>query len=268
MSVYRDDLVAAQQHINRLESEVERLRAPDPKNAVVCDETVFESPAQSGLVGNSFGSGTGCVVPLLAFGFCVYVFRGFSYFAPIIAAIVSIVVSSAILKFLRSRTLIVKPNEVAIVRSARKPRRATWVGPGRSALLRQKSTIQSLSLVVRPFSFDVSGIGSSDGVVDVSIIGVLAVRDDSSGIDLAVRCLLANDLTTLSRPIVERSASEVIGQYSTSSVVAHERGLYYRLQTECETALLPFGVALQTIGLTNVRVAVQPTSQNSRFRAV
>lgn len=244
MSAYRDDLTAARERIRALEAELQSLQrrdAPQTSRALVQADSAY-SPV---------------VFPLIA-----VLLLGF--LALRVTAVAPVAVGAALLTLLifslRGRSIVVRPNEVAVVRGKNKDERPMWVGPGRIVRLKRFATTESLSLRAMPISFAVQGLPTADDWFDVDVFAVVAVRRDEEGIDRAVRTFDGGALDQIAQAALD-DALRGCAEKTPSSELLTSASARDRLRKAGREALHELGLELLQVGFLDVRPHV--TSKGS-----
>lgn len=243
MSVYRDDLTAARERIRALESELQSLQRRDDSSMTRTDVHNLARPGQShattavALIGAVFVAVFALRVPVLA---------------PI--AIVSVLFGVALLA-LRGKSIVVRPNQVAILRPKRADASAppVWIGPGRMARLKRPVSMESLSLCAAPVSWTASTVRTRDGSLDADLFAIVAVRRDEEGIERAVRTFGGGPISPITQAALEDALRRCARDVTTADVRGRDAGFRDRLRRLGREALDELGVKLVMIGLIDTR---------------
>ena len=246
MTVYRDDLAAAQQRIQGLEAEIESLQRDRPSLRMM-------APSQFPQANTSSIATVVAVVVALVVGLIV-----FRMTALVLAGLVAFLVALFCL-VPRGRRLVVRPNEVALLR-CRRTRNATWVGPGRVVPIHSSLAVESISLCAQTFTLAMREIRTLDGVVDAKVVAVLAIRKDEEGLERAVGSCVAGPLGAISKAVIENTVAGIVKGTASRDLVTHRRETHHRLQQSCRKSLHELGLDLLMFGLMDVREVVDSAS--------
>ena len=240
MSAYRDDLAAARERIRALETEIQTLQRQN--------ETSLQT-AGSHLVqpGASHSPTTLALGGVIVLGF---VALRVTTVAPLALGAVLLLL---LILSLRGRALVVRPNEIAVVRGKHESI-PTWVSSGRIARLRRGATAESLSLRAQPLSFTLQGLATADAQVNAEVFAVLAVRRDDEGIERAVRTFGAGPIEPISQAALEETLRAVAKDVPSKELLARRGGTCDRMRRACRESLHELGVDLIMAGLIDVRV--------------
>jgi uncharacterized membrane protein YqiK len=243
MSVYRDDLTAARERIRALEQELQSIQRREA--------TTLQNPAHDLVqTGSSHTSTAIALVGVLITGF---VALRVPTIAPV--AVVAVLLGFVVLA-LRGRSIVVRPNEVAVVRprgaeaSALPP---VWVGPGRVVRLRRGADVESLSLRAVPVSWTAHDVTTADGRLDIDLFAVVAVRRDEEGIERAVRTFGVEPIAPITQAALEDALRHCVQTTASSDLRGHDAGLRDQLRRRGRESLEEFGVKLVSIGTLDVR---------------
>ncbi len=240
MSAYRDDLAAARERIRALESEVRSLQRQNEASLQTAGSDLVQP-------GTSHVPTTLALGGVLVLGF---VALRVTTVAPL--ALGALLLLLLILS-LRGRALVVRPNEIAVVRGKRESI-PTWVSSGRVARLRRGATAESLSLRAQPLSFTLQGLTTADTTIQAEVFAVLAVRRDDEGIERAVRTFGAGPIEPVSQAALEEAIRTLAKGVPSKDLLTRRGGTCDRLRRACRESLHELGVDLLMVGLSNARV--------------
>lgn len=236
MSAYRDDLIAARERIRALEAELQSLQRRDP-------------PQTARKLVQADGAYSPILLPLVAVLLLGFVALRVTAVAPVAlgAALLTLLIFS-----LRGRSIVVRPNEVAVVRGRNRQELPVWVGPGRMVRLKRFATTESLSLRAMPISFTVQGLPTADDWFDVDLFAVVAVRRDEEGIDRAVRTCDGGSLEQIAQAALEDSLRSCAAPMP-SSELRGDTAARDRLRRISRESLHELGLELLLIGFLDIR---------------
>lgn len=243
MSVYRDDLTAARERIRALENELRSIQRRE--------ETSLQRPQDLVRPGSSRATTAVALIGVLVVGFVAIRVPAIALVALVAFLFVGILLA------LRGRTFVVRPNEVAVVRPKGAPASASapvWVGPGRVVQLKRSAQVDSLSLRATPVSWTVETVQTADGVLDVDLFAVVAVRRDEEGIERAVRTFDTGPISPISQAALEDALRRCASDVSCTQFRDRDAGLRDRMRRVGRESLDELGVKLVTIGTMDVRV--------------
>ncbi len=243
MNVYRDDLTAARQRIRALEDELKSIQRREA--------TPLTSGARSlARPGSSRASAAFAIVGVLVVGF---VALRVPAIAPV--ALVAFLVAGLVIA-LRGRTIVVRPNEVAVLKARSKDaseRIQDWVGPGRVARLRRSVEVESLCLRAAPVSWTADSVATETMLLDLDLFAVVAIRRDEEGIERALRTFGTGPLAPLVQAALEDALRACARDTPSSHFLEREAGLRDRLRRKGRESLDELGVKLITIGVVDAR---------------
>ncbi|HNS98052.1 MAG TPA: SPFH domain-containing protein [Polyangiaceae bacterium] len=238
MSIYRDDLAAARERIEALETELRHLQR---KNEVPwrSDDSLVQPRSSFGRTALALGGVL--LLGLLALRITAI--------GPLAAG--SLLLLLLILS-LRGRTLVVRPHEVAMV-TVKQGQRYSWVAPGRTAQLRSGSVAESFSLRAIPIFFEMRHLPAVDTALRVEVFAVVGGRLDEEGIERAVQIAATTPMEPVVRAALQEVVREVVKDASYSDLAARTGSLRERLRRECRESLHRFGVEVLVVGWLDVR---------------
>ena len=235
MSIYRDDLAAARERIEALETELRHLQR---KNEVPwrSDDSLVQPRSSFGRTALALGGVL--LLGLLALRITAI--------GPLAADDLLLILS------LRGRTLVVRPHEVAMV-TVKQGQRYSWVAPGRTAQLRSGSVAESFSLRAIPIFFEMRHLPAVDTALRVEVFAVVGGRLDEEGIERAVQIAATTPMEPVVRAALQEVVREVVKDASYSDLAARTGSLRERLRRECRESLHRFGVEVLVVGWLDVR---------------
>jgi uncharacterized membrane protein YqiK len=236
MTAYRDDLLAARERIRALEVE---LQDRERKDGSQSDRLLARSESVL----------TNVTVPLI-----LVVLLGF--LALRVVALAPLALGAAVLTLfifsLRGRSVVVRPNEIVVVRDKKSGGQTVWVGPGRVFRPARGTMTESLSLRAKPLSFVIQSLSTADDWFDVDVFAIVALRSDEEGIDRAVRSIDGGAMEQIARAALEEGIRNCVkdtpsAEFKTGAFV---KGRFRKTARE---VLHDFGIELLQVGFVEVR---------------
>ena len=247
MNVYRDDLAAARERIRALEQELESVRA---REGLVRHEgdaiTTAPPPVRRGVLGARTVIALGAVI---AFAMVLRV-------PALVPVVVILTAITAVFVASRGRTMLVRPNEVAVHALPRGSSTATrsWIGPGQMVSVARSAQFSRLTLRALPLRWTAHAAETEDGDhLDAEVAAVVAVRSDPEGLRRAASSLDATTLPLVAQAGIEDALRTCMQGAAARAVTGRDPAFREQLRRAAKDTLEELGIKLLVVGVIEAR---------------